>query len=186
VRLFVALHPPPQVLAELCEAVGDLRRQHEELRWVSEESWHITLAFLGEVPEERLPELTERLGRAAARHPAPVLSIGHGGRFGDRVLWMRVDGDRDPLKRLAASVAAAVRRTRIPVEDRPFRPHITLGRSRGRDAVDLRPLVRNLAGFSGTPWTADELRLVRSYLGPKVRHETLASWPLRRPNESQP
>ncbi len=177
-RLFVAFNPPQATLDELASAVAELQRSHDEVRWTRPEAWHLTLAFLGEVAEHRVPELTERLGRAAHRHPAPTLAIGRGGRFDGRVLWMAIDGDREPLARLAASVSAAARRTGIAIEDRAFRPHITLARSRGRESVDLRPLVQALASHQGTPWTASELHLVRSYLGPHPRYETVASWPL--------
>jgi 2'-5' RNA ligase len=180
VRLFVAVTPPPPVLAEIGQAVDKLRSGHDEVRWTRPEAWHVTLAFLGEVGEERLPELTERLGRAARRHQPPTLAIGAGGRFGGRVLWVRVDGDRTPLSRLASSVAAAARRTGVPIQDRPFRPHLTLARSKGRAPVDLRPLVQELRSYSGTPWTARELHLVRSHLGPEAHHEPLTSWPLGR------
>ena len=94
-----------------------------------------------------LPNLTERLARAARRHPPFELALGGGGRFGDRVLWTRVDPANGP-RALAASVGAAARRCGIPVDDRPYRPHLTL--ARGRPGADLRPAVEALRGFSGT------------------------------------
>ena len=90
--------------------------------------------------------------------------------------------DVDRLRRLAASVTAAARRCGIAVDDRPYRPHLTL--ARGRDGTDLRPLVAALAEFVGSRWTADALHLVRSRLGAgpggAALHEVVETWPLGR------
>src|SRR6202044_1028355 len=67
-RLFVALAPPAGVLDDLDAACAPLRLGREDLRWTSRELWHVTLAFLGEVSEERLDRLVPRLERAARRH----------------------------------------------------------------------------------------------------------------------
>jgi len=179
--LFVALWPPEEALAEVAELVDRVRPLAPDLRWTRPEQWHLTLAFFGEVAEVSLPELQTRLGRAAHRHPAMRLSLAGGGRFGDRVLWTRVQGDREELRHLAAAAAAAARRTGIDVEDRPYRAHFTLARARGR--ADLRPVVEALVSFAGRPWVARELQLVRSRLGQGAgrasAYDTVAAWPLR-------
>jgi 2'-5' RNA ligase len=177
VRLFVALWPPPDAVSELLAVVDGIRTENARLRWTASEQWHLTLAFLGEVADERRPELEERLARAASRHPPLTLRFAGGGRFGTRVLFTRVESDREPLVRLAASVAAAARRSRIPVEDRPYRPHLTL--ARGRDGEDLRPLAERLGSFEGRRWTATHVDLVQSRLGSgPARYVSSASWQL--------
>jgi RNA 2',3'-cyclic 3'-phosphodiesterase len=104
----VAVTPPDNVLralaraAEAAKGIPDASR----LRWAQPESWHLTLAFLGEVDEADVPQLTERLERAARRHATMTLSLAGGGRFGDRTLWAGVSGETAALERLAASVAA--------------------------------------------------------------------------------
>ncbi|SFN01148.1 2'-5' RNA ligase [Pseudonocardia ammonioxydans] len=179
-RLFVAVTPPPDALDELRSATAAVRAGSHGLRWSPPEQWHLTLAFLGEVDDRARHDVTERLGRAAARHAPCTLALAGAGRFGQRVLWARVDGDVDRLRRLAASVRAAARRARIAVEDRPYRPHLTLARA--RDGADLRPAVDALGGFAGRAWTARELHLVRSRLGAgpdgRAQHELLRSWAL--------
>lgn len=181
-RLFVAITPPQDAIDELRSATAALRTGSGTVRWSAPEQWHLTLAFLGEVDDRARQDVVERLGRAAARHDPCTLSLAGAGRFGQRVLWTRVHGDVDRLRRLAASVRAAARRSRIAVEDRPYRPHLTLARARG-DA-DLRPAVTALGGFAGRAWTARELHLVRSRLGAwpdgRAHHEPVQSWPLGR------
>lgn len=179
-RLFVALTPPADVVGDLEADVSALREAAPQLRWTRPEQWHLTLAFLGEVDQPVLTELSGRLARAAKRHPPLGLSLGGGGRFGQRVLWTRVNGDRHGLRRLADSVGAAARRSGVPVGQRPYRPHLTL--ARGDEDTDLRPLVERLTDFTGLNWVADRLHLVHSSLGAgpggTAQHEPIAGWPL--------
>jgi RNA 2',3'-cyclic 3'-phosphodiesterase len=178
-RLFVALVPPADALAELAAAV-DALRSTPGLRWTRPEQWHVTLAFLAEVDDRTRAALVPRLERAAHRHAPLTLALAGGGRF-DQVLWTRVDGDRVALRRLAESVRAAARRCGLPIDARRYRPHLTLARM-GRPAPDLVPITTALDGFAGRPWTASDLHLVRSVLGAgpggTAHHEPLASWPL--------
>jgi RNA 2',3'-cyclic 3'-phosphodiesterase len=178
VRLFVGLTPPGEVVEALRTTVAALREFAPDLRWTRPEQWHVTLVFLGEVSDDVVDELTPRLARAAARHPPLSLSLGGGGRFGHRVLWTQVQGDRDGLRKLADSAGAAARRCGLPVERRRYRPHLTLARGNGK--ADMRPLVEQLATWQGLPWVATQLQLVRSRLGAApggfALHEPIAGW----------
>ncbi len=185
-RLFVALSPPPAALAELDEAAAPLRASWPELRWVGADRWHVTLAFLGEVDQDKLDELNRRLKRAAARHAGQSLAIGPGNAFSSikraRVLIVHIEGERlalAGLSALAASVAAGARRAGAPSEDegRRYRPHLTLART--RQPSDLSGPVRALEGFHGQSWTPTEVHLIRSVLGSRPRYETIGSFPLR-------
>jgi 2'-5' RNA ligase len=170
VRLFAAVVPPPEALGHLEGAVGPVRAQHPELQWVRAERWHLTLAFYGEVEERDVPRLRRRIERAT-REVAPLdLRLAGAGHFGGRVLWLGLQGRREELRGLARRVA---------VDGRPYRPHLTVARVRG--AADPRPAVALLAAYDGPAWTAGELLLVRSHLGPKPRHEPIASFPLGAP-----
>jgi 2'-5' RNA ligase len=185
-RLFVALEPPAEALAELEAAVAPLRPGWPGLRWASQERWHVTLAFLGEVDQARLEPLGVRLERAAARHRGSLVRIGRGGAFPGprkaRILCAHIEGERGELAELAAlaaSVAAGARRAGAPPPDegRRYRPHLTLARS--RQPADLGGLVGGLGGFAGSAWSASQIVLVRSHTGPQPRYEAIAGWPLR-------
>jgi 2'-5' RNA ligase len=188
VRLFVAVTPPPAALAELDAAVVGLRADWPRLRWAGQDRWHVTLAFLGDVAEERLDDLRPRLQRAAIRHHGLRLRIGRGGAFPSaaraRVLCAHIDGDAQALsdlRRLAASVAAGARRAGAPPPDegRHYRPHLTLARS--KQPANLGPLVAALSGFSGTAWDAFRIELILSRTGPQPAYQTIGSWPLGDP-----
>lgn len=179
-RLFLAVVPPESALQELDAAARSLRELPgaSRLRWTGTQGWHLTLAFLGQVETAEAAMLEPRLERVAHRHPAHLLRIAGGGRFGDRVLWAGVKGDTHALRRLAESAGAAARHSGIELDERPFRGHLTLARS-GAARVDLKPFAAALADFEGAEWTAGSLRLMRSYVGTGPAHyETAGEWAL--------
>ena len=182
-RLFVGVAPPPAVLDDLDAACAPLRTGRDDLRWTSRELWHITLAFLGEVSEDRLPGLLPRLERAARRHLAFALSFAGAGAFPSparaNVLWSGLSGDRKALGELAMSVGAGARRAGAPPPDegRRYRPHVTLARC--RTPADVRTIVAELSGYQGPAWTAREIYLIRSTLGGQTRYETLGTFALK-------
>ncbi len=155
----------------------------DRLRWADQQGWHLTMAFYGEVDEVVLPELSARLGRAAARHQPPTVRLAGGGRFGDRALWVGMSEGRPELERLAASATAAGRRVGIPMEGRPFHGHLTLARTRNTAATRLRPFADALASFQGTSWVVTSLLLMRSdpgEVGQPPRYSPVGQWPLGR------
>jgi RNA 2',3'-cyclic 3'-phosphodiesterase len=135
------------------------------------------------VPADRVPALVEAAAPAVAAAPPMTLRLAGGGRFGSsrrpQVAWAGLDGDVAPLVDLARRLAAVARSLRLAVEDRPFRPHLTIGRWRpGRPADGT--VVDRLADYRGPAWPVTEVRLLDSHLGAEPRYETVASWPLAR------
>lgn len=184
-RLFVAIVPPPPVQKALAGQVDPLRAAWPALRWASADAWHLTLAFLGEVPDPARPGLEHRLERAAGRHGALDMAVQGAGTFPGaaraRVLWAGIQADQVALRKLAGSVAAGARRAGAPPPDegRRYRPHITLARL--REPADVRLLADGLAGLAGPPWTATEIQLIRSEPGDPGHgpvYTPLAAWPL--------
>jgi RNA 2',3'-cyclic 3'-phosphodiesterase len=185
-RLFVGLAPPPGALDDLDAACSRFRPARGDLRWTSRELWHVTLAFLGDVSEERLVRLQPRLERAARRHLAFGLSFAGAGAFPGpgraNVLWSGLSGDRKALGELAMSVGAGARRAGAPPPDegRRYRPHVTLARC--RMPADVHAIVDDLSGYQGPTWTVDEIYLIRSTLGGhEPRYESIGAWGLARP-----
>jgi 2'-5' RNA ligase len=168
-------------VAHLDRAVQPLRAAPGAPRWTPSSRWHLTLLFLGDVPAARLAPLTAAVGPAVAGTPPLALQLAGAGRFGSRrrpaVCWAGLAGDVGELAALAGRLAGAARALGLPVEDRPFQAHLTLGRWRpGRPADGDLP--DRLAGYAGPVWTASELVLWRSHLGPEPRYERVTAWPL--------
>ena len=176
-RLFVALALPDDVRSAVAERVQALHRDAPAgVRWSAPERWHLTLCFLGEVAEARVAHVAASIGRKVARHHPVELRVAGAGRFGRRVLWVGVAGEGEALRRLASAVSAGAARAGVEVEDRPYRPHLTVARGDGR--ADLAPLAAALDDLATRTWTADAVSLVRSRLGPHPTHEPVRVWPL--------
>jgi 2'-5' RNA ligase len=181
VRLFVAVLPDLPALDALDRAVGPLRELPGAPRWTARGLWHVTLAFLGEVAEPRLARLSAALGEVAAGHAPLRLRIAGAGTYpprgAPRVMYAELTGDLAALQQLARAVRRAARSVGIPVERRPYAPHLTLGRWRPTDVAEPRH-AEVLAGHAGPEFAVAEFWLVRSRLGPLPQYERLESWQL--------
>jgi 2'-5' RNA ligase len=180
--LFAAVELPDDVRAGIGDWVAGSGLDRDDLRLVAPERWHITLAFFGDVPEAKIDDLTERLGRAIARTPAFSIQLTGIGTFPINasracVLWLGVAGDTVPLGRLADRYRAAGRRLGLPMPEEKFRPHLTLARAR-RGSVDLSASLAGHRGYDGSTWPVTSARLVHSTLGPSVRHDPVAEFQL--------
>jgi 2'-5' RNA ligase len=178
VRLFVAVDPPGDAVEHLRSTL-DLS---EPLRWTDPAQWHLTLTFCGDVDERTADDLATRLARAASRAAPMEFRLAGAGGFSRparaHVLWVGLAGETDQLSRLAAATSAAARRAGITVEDRRFRAHLTIARA--SPPRDLSDVVQQLSSYDGPTWTASELHLVRSHLGPPTVHERMATFALGR------
>ncbi|SCL37338.1 2'-5' RNA ligase [Micromonospora pallida] len=186
-RLFVAIHPPPEALADLAAQVARLRiglaaTAGTNVRLADPANAHVTLAFLGEVEDDRLAAVEDALGRAvgSCQGPEPPrLRLGRGGQFGrgrSTVLWVDVLGEVERLRTLAERIRDELRAAGLPHDDRPFRPHLTIARPGDRLDVEEDRIALN--GYLGPSWPATEMALVRSHLGPDRRYDHRATWPL--------
>jgi 2'-5' RNA ligase len=187
-RLFVALDPPEPVRRRIAAMQAELRRaagRHaDEVRWVAPEDVHLTLQFLGAVPEERLEALRGALAAAAGEARPLALELKGAGGFPSarrpRVVWAGVGGEVVPLASLAAGLGRRLAPLGFPPEDRPLSPHLTLGRAReGRGAPGLGGALAQVASLEGAPWRAEALVLYRSHLSPAgARYQPLDRFPL--------
>ena len=192
-RLFVAVELSEEARGALAEAQAVCRRRCDPpVRWVDPRGAHLTLKFLGDVAPERVQPLSDALaGIAAARAPFQ-LSTGPAGVFPSprrpRVLWLGVDGPVESLEDLQQDVEFGLHGLGFPLDGRPYRPHLTLGRV--RDGVTghlpgLAGALEELRSATPAPLPVEELLLIRSELGRGdrggPRYTTLAVAPLSGP-----
>ncbi|MFI2709174.1 RNA 2',3'-cyclic phosphodiesterase [Micromonospora sp. NPDC018662] len=191
-RLFAAIYPPPAAVTDLAARVAALRVGRASaagvpVRLADPAHLHLTLAFLGEVPDDGLVDVESTLGLAAesfraGRGSSPRLRLGGGGSFGQgrsTVLWVDVRGETEALDTLARLIRDGLRRAGLPHDEKPFRAHLTIARPGDRvDPADVHADRETLHEYAGPEWPADELVLVRSHLGPSPHHTRLAAWPL--------
>ena len=185
-RMFVAVQPPEEAVEHLEEFLS-VRREAADFRWALAEQFHVTLAFLDDVPDRHLDELLERLERAAERRTPFPAAIAGGGAFPDPgaragALRRARPGPRrgEELGRLATGARAAASRTGVPVDGQRFRPHVTVARL--RKPTEVSNWVRLLDTYAGPSWPVDRITLVASYLGEgpgnRPRYESVAELPM--------
>jgi 2'-5' RNA ligase len=184
VRLFVAVPLPPE-LAERAAAL--LPAALPALKRVRPEQMHVTLAFLGWTPDDRLDEVSGAARTAVAGHRAFDLAFAGAGRFPatgrPRVVWLGIGEGKEPLAALAGSVVTELRRCELAFDDRPFAAHLTIARVR----VDASgPEARTVAAAIGSiavpdlRTRVDRIAVVESVLSPKgPRYAARAEAPLR-------
>lgn len=171
-RLFVAVDVDDEVRAVVERRVAPLR-DDERMSWTRPDGWHLTLAFLGTVPDDRVDGVVAAVTAAVAGSGvvAPVrLTSGTVSTLRRRTLVVDV-ADEPPgaLARLGDAIQHALVDADLPVEVRPVVPHLTLarardrGRQRGRGTIPL-DLVRGLV-VPSVSWSVAAVQVVQSVLG---------------------
>lgn len=181
-RAFVAIPFSDAVKSSIADELSALRRDDADVRWVNPEQTHVTLRFLGSVERSSVAALSVALQDAAARSSRFPLALNGTGAFPSfsrpRVLWIGVR-PHPGLGSVHARVRDALATVGIDPEDRPFRPHVTVGRvRRGREAG-----AGLIDKFFALPFEArcdvEDIALVESVLGPGgARHRDLARFAL--------
>lgn len=185
--MFVALVPPEDALDDLGEFLVPRQEVQSGFRWTAREQWHVTLAFMPQVPDRALDDLLARLQRAATRRTPFAVTVSGGGAFPNaaraKVLYAGLDvSDPEELRRLATGARAAAGKAGAEAGGGHFHPHLTLARL-GR-SVDATKWIRVLDAYRGPTWDAQEIALVESHLGEgprkRPRYEVIESFRLGR------
>jgi len=134
-RAFLAVPVPEQVCQAVAELQSQLASRTTNLRWVRPDSLHLTLHFFGRVAEENLEKIKASMLSVGLRTEPFQVDIRGLGVFPNsrrpRVLWLGLEPE-EPLMALSAAWQEALSPTGLPPGDRPFSPHLTIGRFRQR------------------------------------------------------
>lgn len=170
-RAFIAIDLDQAIKSELSALVARLARTRAEVRWVKLQGMHLTLKFLGEISAESdLPRVDQALRNAVLGTPCFELVLSGTGAFPDvrrpRVLWAGVEPN-PALDALQGRLESLLEQAGFPREDRPFKPHLTLGRVKGKFGLEaaLAELSRNEKKTFGS-MTVTRLSLFESRLRP--------------------
>jgi len=193
IRTFIAAELSDEVRSQICGAIVRLRECLEGVRWVATENLHLTFKFLGNVEPDHLERVLCEV-EGVARGSAPfVLSFSGLGVFPNvrrpRVIWVGVDDGSDDLIAIQKAVETALVRRGFPKDDKPFRPHLTVGRVRSkRPTPDLAALLSDIE-VRPSPQMITHVSVFRSDLTPNGPiYKALARYELsgRRDNISLP
>jgi len=136
-RCFIAIDIPDEIRTELARLQKDLAGRVDirkgDVKWVEPEGMHLTLKFLGEVPDKQVIEVCKIVENVAARHKAfdyPIRTVGTFGGRSARVLWVGAGLDCPPLLKLQQDLEEEFEQAGWPREGRQFSGHLTLCRIR--------------------------------------------------------
>ncbi len=189
-RTFVALPIPADRRAALAALQREIAGEWPGVRWGDPEGLHLTLAFLGDLADDRLAEVGRAVATAAAGTSPFGLKIAGVGAFPDprrpRVIWAGVEGpDLPRLDRLQKAVVAELRAIGLAPADPRFHPHVTLGRPRPvRDrGSDPAAILGARASWSGGALAVTE---VVTYASVPGRYQALVRAPIDGPKPESP
>ena len=185
-RLFLAINLDPDVRRAIVDAAAPLRAIAPDLAWVREPNLHFTVKFLGEQPDDFAQALADALRGVGERNRTIDAEVGGIGAFPNfrrpRVVWIGVTPE-PKLELLHHDVESTCESLGIPVDGKPFRPHLTLARVKPRAGQPrvLRELARAATDvdyveeivITGIDLMASELTTAGS------RYRVVASVPLR-------
>ena len=175
-RAFIAVDLSPEIRTEIEALIARLRRMPGQagMRFVSASGIHLTLKFLGDIPVELGDRLHQALERATAARSAFSVRVRGAGCFPDagrpRVVWVGLEEPREELSALQRAIEAECVALGLPAEDRPFSPHLTLGRVRREAGAEAASFVRTMLEREQTvdlgEMTVESVHLFRSDLRP--------------------
>lgn len=166
-RLFAALDLSDTVRATIAEFSEKLRSEFPSARWARIEGIHVTLKFIGQVPEGRVAQIENALSEVHSDAPVKMDFRG-AGFFPDerrpRVFWIGIDATPN-LVEIAAQVEARLEPLGVARESREFRPHLTVARiSESRGIEKLRDALRRRGPVDFGAVRTNEMHLYRSEL----------------------
>ena len=176
-RIFVSINLPTVLLNCINDTVHSLKIDFRKgVRWIKPETAHITVQFVGEIPETILGDLIEKIGNVtpnvspftlALKSPEVAPSLKR-----PKLIWIPVTGEVDEIQHMSSAVRNAVKNCGIILKNRGFSPHITLGRiSQPEYFSEHRAIEKNLQRYAISTLAplslkVSEIAVVQSILSP--------------------
>ncbi len=173
IRAFIAIELPDEVKTNLSALLGKLKPGHERtVKWVDLNSIHLTLKFLGNIPESKIVDITQAVTNATQKFRPFSLSLQGLGTFPNlrspRVAWVGIDGDVEVVTSIHRQIDRALVPLGFTPEKRSFSPHLTLGRVRDKathtERRDLGKAIESIKVNNSAPFSVDRVSLMRSTL----------------------
>jgi RNA 2',3'-cyclic 3'-phosphodiesterase len=173
-RLFTAIDIPSDIRERLRKTLNTLTPL-AKLTWAKPEKLHITTKFIGEWPEPKLNQLTQTLDVVKSPSKITITVKGLDWLANGRVFYASIEASPG-LAALAAATESALAAIGVPVEDREYHPHLTLGRRKDRVPLDaLNQAIKKLPSLDFGTFTPDSFVLFLSAGG---RYTPLKEFPL--------
>lgn len=169
-RCFIAIELPAHIREKLADLQTRLQDLDRCVRWTKPEQIHLTIKFLGEVPDSQVTDVCSRtieIAKTLAPIELTVESVGcFPPRGPARVVWAGIGGPPQELIACHAAIEQACSNLGFPPEDRHFSPHLTVGRSRDpRGAREARSVIEHITDYHLGRFRADAVMVFQSILG---------------------
>jgi len=170
VRTFIAVDVPTPIRARCLELQEELAQACDLIKWVEESSLHVTLLFLGEVEDRDLNNVCKAVAGACASKRSFRLAIDGIGTFGamqqPRTIWAGIAEGADELRALHTALEAPLLKLGCyRREDRPYSPHLTLGRVKtNRPSDNLAQAILRRVDWHGGEYDVREIHVMSSEL----------------------
>ncbi len=171
IRTFIALELPDQARSDINDLQKQLTSAGLKLRWVKPLNIHLTLKFMGDVDSNKLDPICDSVASAVSPHKAFDLQPRGIGCFpglkNPRVFWVGLSGEVDILGSLQTDVENALIPLGFKAEKRPFRGHLTIGRTKKRlNPLKTAEALRAHSAFSSDVFTVNQVTVFGSKLQP--------------------
>ncbi len=185
IRSFLAFELPAEIKDIISAVSENARKTALNVRWGHVANIHLTVVFMGNVPEEQIGPIGEVAGRVCRGYTPFNIYVKGAGLFGSRrhprVLWIGLGGDMDRMSHFRDDLQTNLKPFGMKEEKRPFRPHLTLGRFRkgAKTGADLDDLLSTYHDLTSSGCGLNELVLFKSDLKPGgAVYTRLGAWPL--------
>jgi len=171
-RTFIAIELPQEIKAILAGFQEKLKASGADVKWVTPESIHLTLKFLGDANDKKIGPIMEALEEVARKKAGFTIRISSLGAFPGlnsiRVIWAGITQGDDAACQIAEDLEDRIAAIGIPKEKRPFSSHITIGRTRSnlnldKLAIGIETLGKTLAGIN-LKFSVNKITLFKSTL----------------------
>ena len=183
IRTFIGIFPPPHVQSAIADILSPLKPDAHAIRWERCEKFHVTMKFLGDILPEQLHQLQSFLmqqSRSLRRFEISLTTIGcfPTAHF-PKIVWIGSSEDENAqLGECFNAVESACLSAGFKRDERPFHPHITLGRVKGNIPESLITKIENTT-FEPLQFLCTELLIMKSDLSPSgSAYSQLSSIPL--------
>ncbi len=175
IRCFLAIEYPKVILDRINQISREMQRVFPPgcVRWAAEKNLHLTVKFFGEITETQLNDLRMNLHPVCAGTPSITMHIKGKGVFPNlrspKIIWVGAE-ESLPLRTLVQQCEEVCARVGIPTEERPFKPHLTIGRTHRDISETNARMIGEYFRTSPAPefgeFSADHVILFRSELHP--------------------
>ncbi len=169
-RCFIAIPLPENIREEILNIQGQFKPLNLHAKWVEYQNLHVTLKFLGQVEQERIPEIKDIISKISSITQPFSLTLSETGAFPSlrkpRVLWVGIKPQEPPV-RIINYLNESLAKIGSEPEKRKPHPHITIARIKSSKNIHKLEKILSYLKNNNLEWMVKEITLFKSILTSK-------------------